>query len=294
MPEPEFKFVQNENLEKKDYVVDQEYEKLTAEEHDRWRRLYRRQMKILRGRAVPEFFENIEILKIAENGIPNYDELSDRLEDVTGWRLVPVPGLVPDDVFFKHLANRRFPATNWIRSEEQMDYIVEPDAFHDVFAHVPMIADEFFADYLQQYGEEGLEALKRGTLKNVARVYWYTVEFGLFKTDKGLRIYGAGIQSSKTESIYSLESPKPRRVFFDVDRVMRTDYIIYTFQPTYFVIDSYDTLIEQTSPDVLREKYDEILADPLEFEPDKPVPGDKEIPPNPPTEMFRHFFSTQE
>jgi phenylalanine-4-hydroxylase len=182
---------------------------------------------------------------MSEAGIPDMDRLSDRLERITGWRVVPVAELVPDDIFFNHLANRRFPAGAFIRPESQMDYLEEPDIFHDVFGHVPLLANPVFADFMQAYGKGGQRALDLGCLKNLARLYWYTVEFGLIRTAAGLRIFGAGIMSSTTESVFALEDPSPHRVAFNLERVMRTNYIIDDFQQTYFVIDSFQSLLDE-------------------------------------------------
>jgi phenylalanine-4-hydroxylase len=188
-------------------------------------------------------------LGIVCDGIPDFARLSDHLERATHWRIVAVPGLVPDDVFFRHLAGRRFPATNWIRRPEQMDYLQEPDVFHDVFGHVPMLMNPVFADYLQAYGEGGLKALRLGALHRLARLYWYTVEFGLVRTPEGLRIYGSGIISSRAETLYCLDSAKPNRLAFDLRRVMRTKYRIDDLQETYFVIEGFDHLFAATRPD---------------------------------------------
>ncbi len=173
------------------------------------------------------------------------EKLSDRLEKITGWRVVPVAELVPDDIFFNHLANRRFPAGAFIRPESQMDYLEEPDIFHDVFGHVPLLANPVFADFMQAYGKGGQRALELGCLKNLARLYWYTVEFGLIQSAAGLRIFGAGIMSSMTESVFALDDPSPHRVAFNLERVMRTNYIIDDFQQTYFVIDSFQSLLDE-------------------------------------------------
>ena len=203
----------------------------------------------LRNRAAPEFLDGLKGLGIAADGIPDFERLSEVLDAATGWRIVAVPGLVPDDVFFGHLANRRFPATNFIRRREQLDYLQEPDVFHDVYGHVPLLLNPVFDDYLQAYGRGGLKALGLGSLTYLARLYWYTVEFGLIRTPSGLRIYGSGIVSSKGESIYCLESVKPKRVAFDLMRIMRTDYRIDDYQDIYFVIESYDQLFAATAPD---------------------------------------------
>ena len=232
-----------------DFVIDQGFERYGAEEHAIWRTLFHRQAEILKERAAPEFLAGLDGLGIAAEGIPNFERLSDVLEEATRWRIVAVPGLVPDDVFFRHLANRRFPATNFIRRWDQLDYLQEPDVFHDIYGHVPMLFNPIFADYLQAYGQGGLKALALESLPFLARLYWYTVEFGLVHTKEGLRIYGSGIVSSKGESIYALESDKPKRLPFDLLRIMQTDYRIDDFQDIYFVIDGYEQLFEATRPD---------------------------------------------
>src|SRR5258706_1731955 len=183
-------------------------------------------------------------LPIGSDQIPDFRRLSEVLGKRTGWQVVAVPGLVPDEVFFEHLANRRFPSGQFIRKPKQLDYLEEPDVFHDVFGHVPMLMNPMIADYIQAYGEGGLRAQRLGRLQNLARVYWYTVEFGLLRQKEGLRIYGAGIASSYTESVFSLDSPSPNRIRFDLERVMRTHYRIDDFQETYFVIDDLDELLE--------------------------------------------------
>ena len=232
-----------------DYTIDQNWQKYTAEEHTRWDTLYRRQREILKGRASTEFLKGMDLLRISKSGIPDFDRLSERLQKATGWTVVAVPDLVPDVVFFDHLANRRFPASDFIRDASQMDYLQEPDIFHDVFGHVPMLAHPVFADYMEAYGKGGLKAADKGVLHNLARLYWYTVEFGLINTADGLRIYGSGIVSSRAESVFSLEDPSPNRIHFDLIRVMRSNYRIDDFQQVYFVIDSFDELFEATLQD---------------------------------------------
>ncbi len=229
-----------------DWTIDQGWSDYTQDEHGVWDTLYERLMRVLPNRAAPEFLQGLEALDLHRGGIPDFERMSDELEALTGWRVVAVPGLVPDDVFFEHLANRRFPAGNFIRKPDQLDYIQEPDVFHDVFGHVPMLTDPVFADYMVAYGEGGLRSLRHASLKNLAALYWYTVEFGLIRTDEGLRIYGAGIVSSPAESVFSLEDPSPNRIGFDLARLMRTDYRIDDFQQTYFVIDSYEQLFRST------------------------------------------------
>ncbi len=277
---PEFRFEQNDELAEKQYVIDQRHGSISDDDHQIWRDLYRRQEKTLVGRAADEWYEGMRALRIGADGVPDLAVVSDLLETATGWRLVAVPGLVPDDVFFTHLASRRFPVTRWIRTREQMDYIVEPDVFHDCYGHVPHLVDPFFADYLEHFGRMGLWALERGALHNIARLYWYTVEFGLISTPKGLRIYGAGIASSKGESVYCLESRRSRRVKLDLERVMRSNYIIHTYQATYFVIESYETLLEQTSGERCKRKIGEIQAQPGDHDPWDSVVGDQLVEPN--------------
>ncbi len=258
-----------------DYVVPQGWADYDAQDHAIWRHLFERQSKLLPGRACGEYLRGLERLGMAADGIPDFERLSDILEPATGWRIVAVPGLVPDKVFFAHLANRRFPATNWIRAPEQLDYLQEPDVFHDVLGHAPMLIHPVFADYMAAYGRGGLKAARLGALKNLSRLYWYTVEFGLIRREEGLRIYGAGIVSSRTESVYCLEDPTPRRVTFDLMRVMRTDYRIDRFQDSYFVIDGFDQLFEATRPD-FTPLYEALAGEPT-LAPDARVPGDREV-----------------
>ena len=229
-----------------DWTISQDWDAFTADEHAMWDRLFARQSEMLPGRAADAFLRGIDVLKLEKPGIPDYRELNARLMAATGWQVVAVPGLVPDDVFFDHLANRRFPAGNFIRTPQQLDYLQEPDVFHDVFGHVPMLADPVFADYMVAYGEGGLRSLQFDALKQLARLYWYTVEFGLIRESGDLRIYGAGIVSSYAESVFALDSDSPNRIGFDLARVMRTDYRIDDFQQNYFVIDSLDQLLETT------------------------------------------------
>ena len=226
-----------------DFTIDQDWASYPAAEHDRWNRLFRRSHAVLQNRACDEFLAMIDALSLSEGGIPDMEKLSDRLENITGWRVVPVIELVPDDVFFNHLANRRFPAGAFIRPEEELDYLQEPDIFHDIFGHVPLLANPVYADFLVAYGKGGQRAMQLGQLANLARLYWYTVEFGLIRTSAGLRIFGAGILSSVAESAFSLESSSPNRIGFDLERVMRTKYAIDDFQQTYFVIESFEKLL---------------------------------------------------
>jgi len=229
-----------------DFTIDQDWSQYTPEQHETWDILYARQMKCLPGRACDAFMDGIQALDLGRGGIPNFDAINAELHKLTGWTVVAVPCLVPDDVFFEHLANRRFPAGNFIRERSQLDYIQEPDVFHDVFGHVPMLTDPVFADYMEAYGKGGLRARGFDRLKALASLYWYTVEFGLVNTPKGMRIYGAGIVSSHDESIFSLEARSPNRIHFNLERVMRTDYRIDDFQQTYFVNASFEELFRAT------------------------------------------------
>jgi phenylalanine-4-hydroxylase len=230
------------------YVVAQRWNDYTPEQHALWRKLYQRQARLLPGRACDVFVDSLRKLD-AEDGIPQFERTSDMLYKATRWRLVAVPGLVPDQVFFEHLANRRFPVTLWLREPHEFDYIVEPDVFHDYFGHVPLLFNPVFADHLQEYGKGGLKALTLDGLEYLARLYWYTVEFGLIQSAQGLRAYGAGILSSGGEIEYCLTHPKPHRLPLNVERTMRTLYKIDTYQETYFVIRDFQQLFDDTAPD---------------------------------------------
>ena len=212
-----------------------------------WDDLFARQMKVLPGRAATAFMEGTEKLDLGRGGVPEFGTLSEELDRLTGWSVVPVPMLIPDHVFFWHLANRRFPAGNFIRTRETFDYIQEPDVFHDVFGHVPMLTDPVYADYMQEYGRAGWKAMRYNRLKALGALYWYTVEFGLLQEAPGdIRAYGAGILSGPPEVVYATEAQSPNRIMLNVDRVMRTDYVISDLQPTYFVIESFEDLYRQT------------------------------------------------
>lgn len=230
--------------ERPDWTIDQGWAHYTKEEHGVWRTLFERQSKLLPGRACDEFIRGMQDLPIGPEQIPDFEQMSKVLKKRTGWEVVAVPGLVPDEVFFEHLANRRFPAGQFIRKPHELDYLEEPDVFHDVFGHVPMLMNPVIADYIQAYGEGGLRAYRLGVLEKLARVYWYTVEFGLVQQSDGLRIYGAGIASSASETRFSVESDSPNRVRFDLERVMQTNYRIDDFQETYFVLGHLDELLE--------------------------------------------------
>jgi phenylalanine-4-hydroxylase len=232
-----------------DWTISQNWRAYTEVEHDTWDTLYARQMNILPGRASDAFLNGLKALDLNTGGIPDFAVINPKLQALTGWTVHCVPGLVPDDVFFDHLANRRFVSGQFIRKPDQLDYLQEPDIFHDVFGHVPMLTDPDFADYMQAYGKGGQRAASLGMLPQLARLYWYTVEFGLMQSPKGLRIYGAGIVSSATESVFALDDASPNRIGFDLERVMRTLYRIDDFQQVYFVIPSIEALKDVTLKD---------------------------------------------
>jgi phenylalanine-4-hydroxylase len=259
-----------------DWTIPQEWSHYTPEEHATWDTLFARQARLLPGRASEAYLRGLDVLKLSKPGIPDFEELSDRLMKLTGWQVIAVPGLVPDDVFFDHMANRRFVAGNFIRRPDQLDYLQEPDVFHDVFGHVPMLADPVFADYLEAYGKGGQRAMGMEALKYLGRLYWYTVEFGLIAEPEGLRIYGSGIVSSYSESQFALDDPSPNRIGFDLARVMRTEYRIDDFQQNYFVIPSFDELLRVTVETDFAPLYDTLRAQP-DIAVAEIVPGDEVI-----------------
>ncbi len=246
-----------------DYTCEQDWAQYSAADHDTYRRLYARQLAQLPGLACDEFIAAVGQLG-APDRIPRFDDVSERLMKATGWQIVGVPGLIPEEAFFALLAARKFPVTDWIRKPEEFDYVVEPDIFHDLFGHVPLLFDPVFADYMQAYGEGGLKASRLDACELLARLYWYTVEFGLIATPRGLRAYGAGILSSAGELRFSVTDPTPKRVAFDLQRMMRTKYKIDTYQAIYFVIDSFQQLFDATAPDfapVYRDVRERIARD---------------------------------
>lgn len=256
-----------------DWTIDQDWRAYSQAEHDVWTTLYERQTKLLPGRACDAFLKGLDALDLHRGGIPEFSRINEELSRLTGWSVVAAPGLVPDEVFFEHLANRRFPAGRFIRKPDELDYLQEPDVFHDVFGHVPMLTDPTFADYMQAYGRGGMRALGRGQLHNLARLYWYTVEFGLLETSEGLRIYGAGIVSSHAESIFALDDPSPNRLGFDLERVMRTPYRVDDFQQVYFVIPSLKALLNATLQDF--EPIYQRLTQAPDIDIDAMAPGDR-------------------
>ena len=231
-----------------DFVIEQDWSAYTAEEHALYRRLFERQSKLVPRHACPEWIEAIAGLDCA-GGIPDFRDISAKLRKQTGWELVAVPGLIPDEAFFTHLAQRRFPVTVWLRRLEEFDYIAEPDVFHDFFGHVPLLFDGIYADHLHEYGKGGLKAMRLNAVTFLARLYWYTIEFGLVRTKAGVRAYGAGLLSSGGELAYCVEDPRPQRLAFNLERIMRTAYQIDRYQERYFVIDSFEQLLRETAPD---------------------------------------------
>lgn len=256
-----------------DWTIAQDWGSYTAQEHALWDRLFARQTALLPGRAVDDYLDGLGVLRMERPGIPDFEQLSERLMKLTGWQVVAVPGLVPDRVFFEHLANRRFVAGRFIRAPEQVDYLEEPDVFHDVFGHVPLLANPAFADYMQAYGQGGLRADGLGAIERLARLYWYTVEFGLIRRQGELKLYGAGIVSSHGESVFALDDPSPNRLVFDIRRIMRTRYRIDDYQQSYFVIDSFDDLLRRTADVDFAPLYEELRGS-ADIDPADIVPGD--------------------
>jgi len=232
-----------------DFTIKQCWDQYTAQEHQVWDKLYQRQIDVLKGRAVDAFYTGLDALDLGSGGVPDLEVINPKLKALTGWEVVMVPHLVPDLVFFDHLANRRFPAGRFLRKANQLDYLEEPDIFHDIFGHVPLLTDPVFANFMQAHGKGGVRGHRRGMLDELARLYWYTVEFGLMETEEGLRIYGAGIVSSYGESVFSLDNPSPNRLQFDLERVMRTKYRIDDYQQSYFTIPSFKALFETVGQD---------------------------------------------
>jgi phenylalanine-4-hydroxylase len=252
-----------------DYAVEQHWGGYAPEQHALWSLLLDRQLGMVKRYGAAQFLDGLKALDFGP-GIPRFDDASRILRRATGWEIVPVPGLIPEQQFFGHLAERRFPVTVWLREPAEIDYLVEPDVFHDFFGHVPLLCDPVFADFVQAYGVAGRKAEAEGGTTMLARLYWYSVEFGLIREAGGLRTYGAGIVSSAGETAYCIDSPLPNRLAFDLERVMRTDYVIDAFQRTYFVVESFEQLF--------RESYDRDFA-PL-------YRAFRDSPPHPPADIL--------
>lgn len=257
-----------------DCIIDQGWERYTAEDHAIWRTLFERQQRTLAGHVCQEYLDGLEALGIGPEGVPNFNRMNARLRRLTGWEVVAVPGLIPSRPFFQMLADRRFPAGTFIRSREQLDYLEEPDIFHDVFGHVPLLTNPAYADYMNEYGRIGLDAVERKGVKFLARLNWYTIEFGLIRKPEGIRIYGAGIVSSFGEAKYVAGDPSPNYLAFGLERVLRTGYYIDDFQSAYFVIDQFEDLFDLLKGTDFITLYDELRARPT-YTPFEILPGDR-------------------
>lgn len=225
-----------------DYTVSQDWDHYSDDEHDTWYRLYTCQYPLIQRYAAPEFLDGLEALTLDATSIPNFSDANKILRRRTGWHIVAVPGLIPDDQFFAHLAQRTFPVSVWIRERSELDYLAEPDLFHDFFGHVPLLTNPVFARFMQAYGTAGRKARTYGAVHMLARLYWYTVEFGLIHSSQGLKAYGAGILSSPGETVHSIDSNAPHRIAFNLERVMCTNYLADAYQRMYFVIDNLEQL----------------------------------------------------
>ncbi len=233
-------------------LPEQYYDRYTEEDHAVWRHLYDRQMKLVQHYASHDYLEALHKLPMSGDRIPRFEELNEVLYKASGWELVPVPGLIPALPFLTHLATKAFPVTHWIRPRARLDYLQEPDLFHDLFGHVPLLTIPHFANYMAAYGCGGARAFRMGNeqyLTFLSRLYWYTVEFGLIKEGDKIKIYGAGILSSPGEVVFSIDSDSPNRIAFNMERIMQTDYIISDYQQTYWVIDSIEQLFQETQQD---------------------------------------------
>lgn len=261
---------------KADFSIDgQYYDRYTEENQWVWQHLYERQMKLVPDYACKAYLDSLQDMPINPDRIPRFEEINEVLYAATGWELVPVPGLIPAHAFFTHLATKAFPVTHWMREKAKIDYLQEPDLFHDLFGHVPLLMNPIMAQYLAAFGRGGCRAFRMGDeryLENLTRLYWYTVEFGLMKEADKTKIYGAGILSSPGEVVFSVDSPSPNRIAFDMKRMMQTDFIISNYQETYWVIDSFDQLFDATKAD-FKPIYQE-LQDGRIYKPDEVLQTD--------------------
>jgi phenylalanine-4-hydroxylase len=259
-----------------DYTVTQQYDQYTKEDQEIWRILFARQMPLVEKHGAPEVLHGMSTLNMSSQQIPNFGETNRTLDLLTGWKIVAVPGLIPEEHFYAHLAKKQFPVSVWMRNRGELDYLQEPDLFHDFFGHVPLLTNPVFARFMQAYGAAGPKADSHHAIKMLARLYWYTVEFGLIRTSQGLRAYGAGILSSKGETVFSVASAAPNRIAFDLIRVMRTNYLIDDYQKTYFVLESFDQLFHAGYDTDFAPIYDS-YADEPGFAPDEVAPTDAVI-----------------
>ncbi len=226
-------------------VIEQRWGDYTAQDHGTWKTLYNRQLERLKGYVCEEYLQGLKTLHLTADFVPDYEKLNRHLRAATGWEVLAVPGLIASKPFFTMLANRQFPAGTFIRKPEQLDYLEEPDIFHDVFGHIPLLSHPAYANHMQEYGKAGLRALEHKGIKFLARLNWYTIEFGLVKNNGEIRAYGAGIMSSYGETKYLINDPSSNWLQFDLDRVLRTGYYIDDLQATYFTIDSFEALFSE-------------------------------------------------
>ena len=220
------------------------YDNYTKEDFEVWKILFDRQIKQFPTHASKEYLDGLKVANFETGIIPDFNETNEILMDTTGWQLAVVPGIVPDYTFFELMANKRFPATTWLRKMKELDYLEEPDMFHDVFAHVPLLTNQHFVDFLEELSKIGLEYVgNEYAIQLLSRVYWFTVEFGLIQEEEGLRIYGAGILSSVGETQFSLSGAPPKHAF-DIEHMLDTPYRKDVFQTQYFITESYAQLYE--------------------------------------------------
>lgn len=246
-----------------DWSMPQNWEQFSAEDHQRWSHFAAKQTTALDGLASATFIEGVRALELDKMGVPQFDRWNERLRSVTGWEVVAVPGVIPNEPFFKMLAERKFPVANFLRNGPSFEYSDEPDMFHDVYGHMPMFIDPTFGEFMTAYGRAGMRAEKLGMSDWLGRLYLHTVEFGLIREGDGLRAYGAGLMSSYAETVHALTSDKPRRLEFDLPRLMRTEWPFDEFQPTYFVIESFDALLEEMETTSLKQVYAKVSDLPL-------------------------------
>lgn len=226
-------------------VIEQKWDSYTAADHNTWKTLFERQLSTFKDKVCDEYLQGLKTLNLTSDTIPDYEKMNKNLRAATGWEVLAVPGLIASKPFFTMLANKQFPAGTFIRTPEQLDYLEEPDIFHDVFGHVPLLSNPAYSSYMQEYGRAGLAALDQKGIKFLARLNWYTIEFGLIKSKDGIKVYGAGLMSSYGEAKYVLENPSPNFLQFDLERVLRTGYYIDDFQASYFTIDSFEHLFQE-------------------------------------------------
>jgi len=246
-----------------DWSMPQNWAQFSETDHARWRDFAAKQAKALEGLASDTFLEGVRALELDTLGVPEFDRWNDTLRAATGWEVVAVPGVIPNAPFFEMLAQRRFPVSNFLRQGQSFEYSDEPDMFHDVFGHMPMFIDPTFGEFMSAYGRAGIRAEKLGMSDWLGRLYLHTVEFGLIEERGSLRAYGAGLMSSHAETLHALTSDEPRRLRFDLPRLMRTQWPFDQFQPTYFVIESFDALLEEMETTSLKDVYGQVADAPL-------------------------------